>query len=178
MKKGQIHPSVKVYQNYIVKAFLSLLKDEKAENITITKICEQADVSRRTFYRHFENKEAIIECYAAQLMASLADTLTISYLENDFSSFTNSFFHFFFPLKATMRCLADNNFMDILFTSYIKSMTPLYDVNTKENTSRQQIPHSTECKMAYTLGGLWSLLTYWLSTGCRQTPEELSELIG
>ena len=178
MKKGQEHPSTKVYQDFIVQAYLKLLQSKSAGDITITEICAQADISRRTFYRHFENKEGIIECYANELMKTLCDLQTQAYFQNDNYLFAKSYYEFFLARKDIYKCLIDNGYQEIMFMSYIKSMIPLYFAPRQEAEEVPDIFHATECKMSYKLGGLWSLLTYWFSTGCMQTPKELAELIG
>ncbi len=178
MKKGQEHPSTKVYQDFIVQAYLKLLQSKSATDITITEICVEADISRRTFYRHFESKEGIIECYANELMKTLCELQTQAYFQNNNNSFAKSYYEFFFVRKDIYKCLIDNGYQDLIFMSYIKNMIPLYFTPRQETAVVPDIAHATECKMAYTLGGLWSLLTYWFSTGCTQTPEELAEIIG
>ncbi|EQC69409.1 hypothetical protein HSISB1_726 [Streptococcus sp. HSISB1] len=39
------------------------MRNEKYENITIKDILEYAEVSRRTFYRHFKNKDNLLNYY-------------------------------------------------------------------------------------------------------------------
>lgn len=177
MNKGQIHPSSQLYQEFIVNAFLELAKEKKISKITITELCERADVSRRTFYRHFEKKEDVVECYTMNLMKALANALTPAFIRNDMYEFTKSFFEFFIPEKEHLRFFTENGFGDIIFTCYIKSMVPLTYMHPLQITAAESTANNTECKMAYILGGLWSLLTYWLSHGCVQTPEELADTV-
>jgi AcrR family transcriptional regulator len=47
--------------NKISWALWSLMEMEKLENITITQICQEASIGRRSFYRHFKNKRSVIE---------------------------------------------------------------------------------------------------------------------
>lgn len=43
------------------RAFLRLLKQKKYDSISIKEITEEAEVNRRTFYLHYENKQQLFE---------------------------------------------------------------------------------------------------------------------
>lgn len=53
----------------IVAATDSLMEDHCFDEITVTKICEEAQISRSTFYRYFTDKYLIIQWYS-DLIAS------------------------------------------------------------------------------------------------------------
>ena len=48
-------------KNKIKTAFLSLLRENSYNGITISSICSRAQIHRSTFYSHYENKEMIID---------------------------------------------------------------------------------------------------------------------
>ncbi len=45
----------------IINGFKELLIDKYYDKITVADICEKANVSRKTFYAHFQDKNAILE---------------------------------------------------------------------------------------------------------------------
>ena len=47
-------------KNSISTALWQLLEQESLDNITITMICQEAHIGRRSFYRHFQNKRDVI----------------------------------------------------------------------------------------------------------------------
>lgn len=51
----------------ILAAFKHLMNFETFEEITITQLCQYAEVSRPTFYRHFTTKEDVVELYLHQI---------------------------------------------------------------------------------------------------------------
>lgn len=74
---------VQLTRNQLKAALLTLLKDHSLANITVTAICQEADVNRGTFYAHYDNPAALfaaIEQDLAQQVAPLigaeADLLT------------------------------------------------------------------------------------------------------
>ncbi|MFT8878555.1 MAG: TetR/AcrR family transcriptional regulator [Oenococcus sp.] len=48
---------------WLWEAFISLLQEKDYEVITISEIADRAQLSRRTFYRSFKSKEALVDYY-------------------------------------------------------------------------------------------------------------------
>ena len=51
----------------ISDALLSLMKRKPFQQITVTEICEEAAIGRKTFYRNFEQKEDVLDFYLDHL---------------------------------------------------------------------------------------------------------------
>ena len=48
-------------QEKIIEAFVKITKDKPADEVTVTRICSEAGISRTTFYTQFENLDALVE---------------------------------------------------------------------------------------------------------------------
>ena len=68
------------------KALLSLLEKKSFEYITISEICEKAEVNRSTFYLHYENTSDLLQ----ETTAYVLDNFT-SYFSIDAESITTKF---------------------------------------------------------------------------------------
>lgn len=66
----------------IVSAYKDLLKQGKAEDVSITDLCQTAEVNRTTFYKHYKNTLEVLE------------TLQTNFI-NDYFSFKNYTFREF-----------------------------------------------------------------------------------
>ncbi|WP_165047151.1 MULTISPECIES: TetR/AcrR family transcriptional regulator [unclassified Adlercreutzia] len=58
--------SLQIYVNAetklaVVEALAALLEDTDIEKVTVDSLCERANISRSTFYRNFDNKEAVTQ---------------------------------------------------------------------------------------------------------------------
>lgn len=168
MRKGQIHPSTYLYKDLISKALITLLYEKKMHIITITELCGQAQVSRRTFYRHFKDKKDVVDYYITKLMENLALELK-KCPQQDKRALVVTFFSFLQPYTKLLVVLNNNGLSDIVFTCYIKCVTAL----TFSEASSQNFKYN----MAFILGGLWSLLTFWIMNGCKKSPEELADIV-
>ena len=176
MKKGQTHPSTYLYKNMISNALIALLSEKEIGFITITELCDKAQVSRRTFYRHFNNKNEVVDYYVTKIMANLALELRAASVQ-DKRSFILVFFNFWKPYTQLFLILNNNGLGEIIFTSYIKCVTTLTFCDTSSQGMYNNASQNFHYNMAYILGGLWSLLTFWIMNGSKKTPEELSDIV-
>lgn len=49
-------------------SLLNLMKQQQYQDITVTDICREADIPRRTFYHYFEGKETVLDSVVNNLM--------------------------------------------------------------------------------------------------------------
>lgn len=52
----------------IIEAYIELLGNMSFQQISVTDICKQAGVARKTLYRHFSSKEEILDIVSQQVM--------------------------------------------------------------------------------------------------------------
>ncbi len=64
-------------KNAVKKAFEELLHEKDFDRITVTEICDKADISRITFYAHYEDKFAMID----EIFSDMLDWATERYYE-------------------------------------------------------------------------------------------------
>ena len=62
-------------KNAIKNAFLDLMEEKGYANITLTDIAKRAMINRKTFYIHFETKEALYNSISNELLSILSPTL-------------------------------------------------------------------------------------------------------
>lgn len=64
-------PRIRRTQSLLQSAFSKLLEEKQFRDISITDICNQADIARVTFYQHYENKEALLVASVTNFFASI-----------------------------------------------------------------------------------------------------------
>jgi AcrR family transcriptional regulator len=65
----------------IIDAYINLLSRLEFQNITVTDICDEAEVARKTLYSHFSSKEEILDHVSEMVMftgsiSAFTETLT------------------------------------------------------------------------------------------------------
>ena len=64
---------VRVKRTYrqLIESFLKLLNEKSFDEISISEICERADVHRATFYKHFDDKTEFLNFCVKQLLSDI-----------------------------------------------------------------------------------------------------------
>lgn len=146
----------------IEKSFIGMLQTKELNQITVTDICKETGLNRSTFYANF------IDVY------DLADKLKQK-LENDFS---NQFDENATKDSLTMfRHIYENQ---IFYKTYFKlrydekHQSYIYDKSRAEKDfNGKHVKYHIE----FFKSGLNSIIKLWLSNGCKETPEEMSEIL-
>ena len=71
----QKNPAAIRSQEMICKAVCKLMAELSFEEITVTRICQEALVGRKTFYRNFERKEDVVELMIDHIRAEYEKNL-------------------------------------------------------------------------------------------------------
>ncbi len=146
----------------IEKAFINMLQSKDIKNISVTDICKETGLNRSTFYANF------IDVY------DLADKLREK-LEKDFNShFTETTNQ---SAETMFRHIYENQ---IFYKTYFKlgyderHQSYIYDTMRAENDFKgKHIKYHIE----FFRNGLNSIIKMWLADGCRETPEEMAEIL-
>ncbi|MEM7330784.1 MAG: TetR/AcrR family transcriptional regulator [Chloroflexota bacterium] len=73
------------------EAFIQLITDQGYDKVTVRDIINQAGVGNKTFYRHYEGKEALLNAILQDLIHDLRKTLDYSFKDNPpLQNLTNS----------------------------------------------------------------------------------------
>jgi Transcriptional regulator len=175
MLKGQTHPSSIISKEMLAKSLIDLLQKKDYENITITELCAHAQIVRRTFYRNFKTIDDVLTFYIYGIIDEFSKELQVH--QNDsYENIVIAYFSFWKRYADFLSLLNKNNLTYIIFTEYIKLFYKLPYILGKNGKPKLD-ENGFAIKLAYTSGGLWSLLNYWISTGSRQTPEELAKIV-
>lgn len=169
-------------------ALISLLKKKPIEYITISEICETANVNRSTFYLHYETIDDLLN-------------ETARYLLNDFGSYFSA------DAKSVSLNLVDCELEELVFIcdkyltpylSYIKDHKEVFVTALSHNEifglenvykrmfenifnpilDRFHYPSSIrQYVMMYYLNGINAIILEWLRNGCDKSIKEISEII-
>ena len=170
------------------KALLSLLEKKPFEYITITEICETAEVNRSTFYLHYENTRDLLK-------------ETITYVLDNFASY------FSFDAERITTKFADCDLQDLKFVnerylhpylSFIKENQRVFSAVLTQPTvfdskpifrrlfdnifepilDRFHYPRDEQnYVMMFYLNGITAIVTEWLKDGCQKSIEDISSII-
>lgn len=172
MKKGQTHPAAIYSKNALAKSLLELMNTDPYKEITITKLCSTAQISRRTFYRNFRDIDELL-VYAIATITEKFSAEIKKHRSEPLQNIFVAFFSFWEENSSTLCLLLKQNQGHILFIEYLKVVFEMpflcgLPSDLSENSS---------VKLAFNSGGLWSVLIYWVNSNFKQSPEQLAKMI-
>lgn len=158
MYSGKNQTAVRSMQ-WLDGALFRLLKTEKYAKITVKDICEEADLSRQTFYQMFCSKDEVMEYHFSNLFAGFRESCGsfdgIGCLE-----LAMQFFRFFYEERSFVRLLIENN-MTYLLEQEFERYLPRIDLFRSINETEAYPDYSVAC----VAGALTQTLIHWFERG-------------
>lgn len=168
-KKNQVNPAVK---NYISTALFLLMEQKDYQDITVTDIAKKAGVSRMTYYRTYSSKEDILIQYFNDTTSELLNEIK-SYQNITMHPLSVIFFTFFQEHKNLIPLLKKANLQELVFHNFIRNLKHLYT----ELLGSEKISDADNFHLHFNAGGLSFALILWIENGCKETPEQLAQLM-
>lgn len=151
----------------IEKVFLDMVQQRELNRITVAEICKRAGLNRTTFYANYADVYALADSIRDRLEGEV-DRLYAQETEKGFNS--NDYLRLF-------RHIRENQ---MLYRTYFKLG---YDQKVRivaydtELARRHFQNRFVEYHMEFFRYGLNRIITMWLDGGCRETPEEMFEIV-
>ncbi|MCR8658655.1 TetR/AcrR family transcriptional regulator [Paenibacillus endoradicis] len=159
-------------KKWICDAFLELLQEKPYNNITITEICDKADLVRKTFYRHFNSKESVLVAVIDSMFEDFYNYIQTQNFGPD--QMPLAYFTYWEKHKNFLSILIENQQFSLLndqFVIYLEAMAHI--VGSKR---AYQSELEKEYMRTMLAGGLWSILKKWMTRDCSESPEEMARM--
>lgn len=145
----------------IKRTVLALLQQKKIDAITVTEVCQKADVNRTTFYRYYTDVYMCVEKIEMEFLESIDFPKGIS------------------PLEGLERLLEGfYQHPQISNLVFIEGNTQL--LNKLHSTMDHPAKHPVNFNIyqdTYITLGMQGILKGWVKGGMKETPEQLSKII-
>lgn len=143
------------------------------ENISVSELCDELGVPRKSFYRYFSGKDGCLQ--------ALLDHRIMGYQENagegkgvSFGAFSldlDYFFHYWLDQRDLLDALSRNRLGGILV-----DRTLHHSQAAKVFADGTHPPEYVRQVTAFVVCGLMSLVLRWHGDGYRQTPAEMADM--
>lgn len=173
MYKKVTNPLAMQSQKHICETMLDLLSTMPFDDITITLLCQEAHLVRKTFYRNFETKEDVLIC--------MLDYHLLEYIQELHQNITTMeslclhFFHFWQTKYSYLKTLQENALFYLLNRLYLHYIEEIHSILS---ASSLECFHDQDAySVVFYIGGLCDLLGYWISKECADELEHLLAII-
>lgn len=153
-------------------AFIEMLHDKDIYHISIRELCENADVNRTTFYKHYGNQFDLLDD-----------------MENDFIEMFEKIIsedknHGQTGVEQLLTFLEDNiDFVRLLFNTNVDPKFPkkLFSSAAIEKSAEDAMSNlpmpDREYIFRYILFGSYETVKYWLNKNERESPSEIARIV-
>ena len=151
----------------IEKVFVELLQTKELDEIRVSDICKRAGLNRTTFYANYADIYGLADAIRNKLENEVTDLY-----EDEITQHFNS--HDYLKL---FRHIKDNQ---IFYQTYFKLgydneyKVIAYDVNLAREHFHNQF---VEYHMEFFRAGITQIIKLWLKNGCRESPEDMVEIL-
>lgn len=158
-------------QQIIQQCLLDAVQNRPYQEITVTSLCEAANLSRKTFYRLFDSKDdvfcALIDQVLRQFEAEQLPARTV-YTE------LHRMFSYWRRQEVLVGAVAKNHLISMLAERFLHYLT-YEDPVTKYWVGAIDHPFSKEI-LVYFASGIMGLLINWHHTGYSRSTEEMAQI--
>ena len=153
-------------QEQIEKIFLQLIQKKNIDEISVSTICEKANLNRSTFYSNYIDIYDLAEKIKQQMEIEFAQFQSSNNAKQNEDGYLSMF-----------RYIKDNQ---IFFKTYFKleeiskNLPTQYRVELAEKYYNNKF---IDYHIEFFRAGLNAIIKKWLNNGCKETPEEINEII-
>lgn len=156
-------------QRELEDCLLSALRTQPYEKITLTSLCRQMEIPRKSFYRYFPTKE---DCLLALIDHTLSDcnTVALTSWEGDHELkqiHLQRFFSYWIEQKFFLDAIRDNGFRYLLLDRTTVIVDSMKENDPPAAFARNQVEY-------FIAHGLMATVLRWHHFGFQSTPEEMA----
>ena len=170
--KRRENPQKTISKEWIAKALFELMKEKPYKEITITEVSEKADLARRTFYRHFETLDDVLNYTMQTTFEQFAIFLSSQQQQMDVPTYVRIFFEYWEQHKWFLQLLQKDNLLFMLLQRFM----PAVRDNLHDDVTNIPNAEILEYVFYFASGGLWNLLVKWLEDGTTLSPKEMENI--
>lgn len=158
--------------NKIVDALLDLMCEQPYTSINVTEICNKAHVARKTFYRSFDSKDAVIRYRLSNLFGELEDNFDFS--EAEARELLSYCFNYLEHNRKFAAVFADSSLSPVLEKETMDFVRIAYDYSLHNSASFE--PAYAEYYYKFTAVGCISIVQTWVNGGFKMSTPMLVAL--
>lgn len=158
----------------IEQSFLELLRDKPFAKITVTELCEKAQINRATFYKHYLDIPDLLEKIEETLFDQIRESFGSEKVK--LKEFLIKMMYYTRENQSRYMALGgdhgDPNLMAKTFLVCYESAYPLVEQNMPnlKESERKMLYH-------FLSQGAGGILTWWIKDGMRESPEDVAQFI-
>lgn len=175
MEKLSRTPAAEHRRTMLEEALLELMRTKGYAQTTVTDLCREASIPRRTFYHYFACKEAVLDAVVESMLSECNLEVMLEFnqgYEVMLESLARNFRYWQGPAREKLDLLVDNGLAGEMMRCALHwleserfSLPWRREMDSKEREIVTMVGSS----------GFFTLLMYWRRNEYRESPEEMAE---
>ena len=150
----------------IINATIKLLHDKPLENIPVSEIVNEAQVSRNSFYRNFSEKENILREYISELLDQWDYDYNHTRKTDHDSEMYGSFFAHLKDNSDFYLTLRDRNLFHLFREVYLEKYGP-----------KPEHDNMAAYVVAFIQNGMLGWIDEWIKRGMQESADSMAQLL-
>ena len=167
---------VKHTQALLQHSLIKLMQEKPLIKITVTDICNLADINRSTFYLHYTDPLSLLHAIETELLEDVIDLIRVPDKDFSFTSFIHTLLKALDENKETstifLKCHDGHLFSNSFFESFHDCFISMLNRTLPAASSSCNEYHYT-----FVANGLISVVRKWIADGFFEEPREIEELL-
>ena len=158
-------------------ALLRLLETRHISKISICELCQEADINRSTFYRHYNTPHDVLLEIARDFIREFYEDPTAKQNKDDIKTHIVRMCRFLHQnvgiVKTFMRNSTDADFpklFQLVSEGFLETRVVLYKGQTVDEDTLRLMTSFFSC-------GMYTLIRQWLMEDIPKTPEEVADIL-
>lgn len=164
-------------KQHIREALIQLLLEEKFETISVSKLCQRAGINRGTFYLHYLDKYDLIETLKEEIIAQLSKNFEETTNTRDLLITNLSYLQQNYDLIYAVSQSHYLNFRETIREFMLSILTNDQHKLQTEHFLKENFPISEKYALEVFLSSIEGIISLWISSGTKETPEEMTNMI-
>lgn len=168
---------VAITKRMIKEGLLRLLEKRHISEISISELCQEAQINRTTFYRHYQTPGDVLLEIALDQVGTFSQHSALADHMDNLKEFVTQLCEFLYQRKDIVKIFIRNytepdfiGISQLLSQQFLGSRTVLYRGKAVDDDTLQLFN-------AFFSTGMYALISLWLTKDITKSPEEIADLI-
>ena len=166
---------VKYTKQIIKESFVELLRKKEINKITVSELCELADINRATFYRYYIDIYDLLEKVGKELVENLKKMLA-DYKDSPLREVIKAYLLMLKDNSELTKMIFSNNKNISFFNDFFEYIYYNYKIKQLDNVKNIN-ESDTIMPFIFIFNGALGVINYWIQNDFEDDIDKISELI-
>lgn len=178
MRQEKMDRRIRYTKHILQETMVDLLEIYPASKISVSMLCEKADLNRSTFYAHYENVPQLLEQMEHDAMSNLQDCITSHteiYKEANLEQIMVQILEYVSENTRLFRVLLGKNtgwdFNGVMINLLNTELTGI--ISPELGRNKVMFDYVIE----FSVSGATSVIQHWLKKGAKESPKQMANII-